>query len=177
VSAQALVPTGLGPALLDHLGEQLASAERLLEAVLRQAARIRERDVEGVLAALAELQSEMERRGALERVRADLLARAASALAVPAHAITLDAMCSLLAPAEAVAARERSAQLRGLLGEVSRRHGLNRALMRQELAFLEHLVRLIGGEEEGGYGPAGSSGARPALAPRAAAHRVLDLQA
>ncbi|MBA2637532.1 MAG: hypothetical protein H0U79_04805 [Solirubrobacterales bacterium] len=42
-----------GPtAILGHLGEQLASAERLLETVLRQAAAIRARDVETVLSAI-----------------------------------------------------------------------------------------------------------------------------
>ena len=71
---------------------------------------------------------------------------------------------------EAEAARARSAELRGLLDEIVREHGINRALMRQELAFLDHLVRLIGDEPEDGY--------RPDSGPRARSpHRVLDLQA
>ncbi|MDP9400458.1 MAG: flagellar protein FlgN [Actinomycetota bacterium] len=177
MTVQALMPVGLGPALLGHLAEQLSSTERLLESVLRQATAIRARDVETVLAALAEVQTEMERRAGLERVRGELLAQAAAALGVPPHAITLDAMCTLLQPAEALAARERSAHLRGLLAEVSRRHTLNRALMRQELAFLEHLVRLIGGEDDDvAYAPPGS-GPGAVTAARTAAHRVLDLQA
>ncbi len=69
MTAQALMPVGLGPALLGHLAEQLSSTERLLESVLRQATAIRARDVETVLAALAEVQTEMERRAGLERVR------------------------------------------------------------------------------------------------------------
>ena len=53
-----------------------------------------------------------------------------------------------MAPLEAATARERSAELRGLLEEIAREHGINRALMRQELAFLDHLMRLVGGEPE-----------------------------
>ena len=51
--------------------------------------------------------------------------------------------------------------------------------MRQELAFLSHLVRLVGNEHEGGYRPAGESAAEaPAGAPGARSiHSVLDLQA
>jgi len=47
--------------LLRHLDDQLTSARRLLDAVLRQGAAIRNKDVDGVLARLAELQTEMER--------------------------------------------------------------------------------------------------------------------
>ena len=50
------------------------------------------------------------------------------------------------APAEATAALERSAELRGLLAEVVREHAINRVLMRQELAFLDHLTRELGAE-------------------------------
>ena len=50
--------------------------------------------------------------------------------------------------------------------------------MRQELAFLSHLVRLVGDEPEAGYQPGGApAGARrPAGAPPPL-HRALDLQA
>jgi hypothetical protein len=45
--------------------------------------------------------------------------------------------------------------------------------MRQELAFLDHLMRLVGNEPDAGYGPqAGASSSPPP-----AKHRVLDLQA
>ena len=60
--------------------------------------------------------------------------------------------------------------LRGLLAEIAREHGINRALMRQELSFLDHLVRLIGHEPEPGYSPDG--GGEPAVAPR-----IFDTQA
>jgi hypothetical protein len=181
VSAALLpaAPAGaLGPALIGHLDHQLASTERLLQAVLAQTAAIRDRDVDTVLACVTEIQGEMERRAGLEHVRAELLARAGAALGVPAHVVTLDAMCSLVPPAEAAAARERSAQLRGMLAEVGRHHQANRILMRQELAFLEHLTRLLGGEEQGGYAPGGRGLIAPPVHPAATnPHRVLDLKA
>jgi hypothetical protein len=68
-------------------------------------------------------------------------------------------------------ARERSAELRGLLAEIAREHGINRALMRQELAFLSHLTRLIGNDAEPGYDPSGTTGTA------APSHHVLDLRA
>ena len=78
-------------------------------------------------------------------------------------------------------ARERSAELRGLLAEIAREHGINRALMRQELAFLDHLTRLIGGgaTPTPGYRPppSGRRHAPTAAPPRRPGHRVLDLQA
>ena len=69
---------------------------------------------------------------------------------------------------------QRSAELRGLLAEIAREHGINRALMRQELAFLSHLTRLIGQEAEPGYSP--PNGARRHT-PAPSAYRALDLQA
>jgi hypothetical protein len=165
----------LGTALIAHLDDQLASTQRLLQLVLSQSAAIRDRDVDTVLSAIGEIQGEMERRAGLERTRAELLARAGGSLGVPAHVVTLDAICSLIHPTHALAARERSAELRGLLGEVGRQHQANRILMRQELAFLEHLTRLLGGEEHGGYAPPGAGA--PAHPAATSPHRVLDLQA
>jgi hypothetical protein len=157
--------------LLAHLDAQLASARRLLGLVLEQGKAIRARDVDGVLGKLAEVQTEMGRRGGLEQDRAGLLQRAGAALGVPATEVTLERLCTLVTPGAAEAARLRSAELRGLLGEIAREHGINRALMRQELAFLSHLTRLIGRGTEPGYQSTGSAG------PAAASHHVLDLQA
>ena len=161
--------------LLVHLDQQISSARHLLKLVLAQGAAIRERDTEAVLARLAEIQSEMVRRGKLEGDRTSLLQRAGAALGVPATTVTLERLCSLISPNAAIAARERSAELRGLLAEIAREHGINRALMRQELAFLSHLTRLIGQEAEPGYSPPG--GARPAGSVAPSAYRALDLQA
>jgi hypothetical protein len=167
------VTTVLEAELLVHLDTQINSARALLKLVLAQGAAIRERDSEAVLARLADIQSEMVRRGTLENERAQLLQRAGAALGVPATAVTLERLCALVTPGAARAAMERSAELRGLLAEIAREHGINRALMRQELTFLSHLTRLIGQETQPGYRPPGGPG--PAGAPPV--HRALDLQA
>jgi hypothetical protein len=177
--------TAFGGEVLRHLETQVDSARRLLDTVLRQGAAIRARDVDAVLARLAEIQAEMERRGGLERERARILTHAASLLGCPAHAVTLDALASLLGEHEALAAKGTSAELRGLLGEVQREHTVNRALMRQELAFLSHLTRMLGVDgEDVGYRPPREPGAtmRATLDPAAlgaysGTRRVLDLEA
>ena len=166
--------TMLEAELLAHLDAQLASARRLLALVLDQGAAIRSRDVDGVLGKLAEIQTEMGRRGAPEQERAGVLQRAAAALGVPATEVTLERLCSLVTPGAAELARERSAELRGLLAEIAREHGINRALMRQELAFLSHLTRLVGEDQDGGYQPGGAP-AEPS--PAVPLHTTLDLRA
>jgi FlgN protein len=164
--------SGLGDDVLVHLDAQIASAKRLLDLVLRQGQAIRERRVDDVLARLADIQAEMGRRGALEGSRASILTAAGEALGIPPHAVTLDALAELLDPAQAGLARRRSAELRGLLAEVVREHAINRALMRQELAFLDHLMRELGAEPDVGYAPP-----TMAQAPRRPNLRMLDLEA
>jgi hypothetical protein len=141
----------LSGAVLQHLDAQLDSARRLLELILRQGQAIRERDVEGVLLRLSDVKTEMAMRARLEHERAALIDRAGAALGVTPAGVTLDALTALMPAEEAAAARERSTELRGLLSEIAREHGINRALMRQELAFLDHLVRLIGQDTPGGH--------------------------
>jgi hypothetical protein len=171
----ALVPhTSLGDELVAHLDAQIASAQRLLDGVLRQGQAIRARQVEEVLARLTDIQAEMGRRAALEAHRAAILTAAGTALGIPPHTVTLEALSQLLHPGQATAAAERSARLRGLLTEITREHAINRALMRQELAFLDHLMRELGGELDTGYAPPANGAGRPA--PRAP-FRTLDLEA
>ena len=176
-------PTAFGTDVLRHLDAQIASARRLLDAVLRQGAAIRNRDVDAVLARLGEMQAEMERRSGLERDRVRLLTQAGGGLGVPPHTVTLEALSQLLNQHEALAAKGRSAELRGLLAEVQREHIVNRALMRQELAFLSHLTRQLGVDgEDVGYRPPSEPGAnmRATLDPAAQAvrmRRALDLEA
>ena len=164
---------GLGNDVVAHLDAQIASARRLLSAVLRQGQAIRAREVEEVMARLADIQAEMGRRAALDGARTTILTSAGAALGIPPHTVTIESLADLLAPAHASAALARSAELRGLLAEVVREHAINRVLMRQELAFLDHLMRLVGQEPEADYAPPQS--AAPSAAP--AKHRVLDLQA
>jgi hypothetical protein len=167
--------TVLEAELLAHLDAQIASGSRLLGLVLEQGKAIRARDVDAVLARLADVQTEMGRRGSLEQDRAALLQRAGAALGVQVAAVTLEHLCALVTPAAAQAARDRSAELRGLLAEIAREHGINRALMRQELSFLAHLTRLVGQEPEPGYGHPGGNGGTQPTAP--SLHRILDLKA
>ena len=171
MTATAATVPGLAGDVIAHLDEQIASARRLLASILAQGAAIRARDVEAVVGRLADIKTEMDLRGRLEEERAVLLARAGTALGVPAPAVTLDAIATLMSTHEAAEARVRSAELRGLLDEIAREHGTNRALMRQELSFLDHLVRLMGSEAEAGYNPAGPSSPPPS------GPRALDLQA
>ncbi|HMJ37271.1 MAG TPA: flagellar export chaperone FlgN [Baekduia sp.] len=181
--APPAAPTAFGTDVLRHLDAQIASARRLLDAVLRQGAAIRSRDVDGVLARLGEMQAEMERRAALERDRVRILTQAGGGLGVAPHTVTLDALAQLLSAHEAQAAKGRSAELRGLLAEVQREHVTNRALMRQELAFLSHLTRQLGVDgEDVGYRPPSEPGAtmRATLDPAAQPvrmRRALDLEA
>jgi hypothetical protein len=168
--------TVLEAELLVHLDTQINSARHLLKLVLAQGTAIRERDTDAVLSRLADIQSEMVRRGALEQERTGLLQRAGAALGVPATTVTLERLCTLVSPGAAKAAMERSSELRGLLAEIAREHGINRALMRQELAFLSHLTRLIGQEGEAGYRPPGANSSTSAPS-SPAIYRALDLQA
>ena len=165
--------------VLEHLDAQLASARRLLAQILRKAVAIRRRDVDGVLATMTDIQGEMASRGRLESERTELLWRAGNALGIPAEAVTLAELTMLMSEQEGEDARARSAELRGLLGEVEREHSINRALMRQELSFLEHLTRMLGGGVDNpGYRPPGrgSPRGRAASAYGSSTH-VLDLEA
>jgi hypothetical protein len=166
---QPRIDEALSGAVLAHLDVQIESARRLLASILSQGTAIRARDVEGVVARLAEVKSEMGARTDLEEQRTNLLVRAGLALGVPAPQVTLDAMTMLMPVNEGARARQRSAELRGLLAEIAREHGINRALMRQELSFLDHLVRLIGQEPDTGYRPGGND--------PVPTHRVIDAQA
>ena len=166
---QRRVDPALAGDVLMHLDAQIESARRLYGSILSQGKAIRARDVEAVVARLSDVRTEMSLRATLEEQRTDLLMRAGVALGVPAPNVTLEAMTTLMPAVDSALARQRSAELRGLLSEIAREHGINRALMRQEMAFLDHLVRLIGQEPEAGYGPTGGD--------PAPTHRVVDAQA
>jgi len=151
VSTQLLVQDNVLPAAVArHLELQIGSAQRLLDLVLRQGAAIRERDVEAVLARLGDIQVEMAARESLERERTELIRRAAIRLGCEPVEVGLPALAGLAAPAEQERLLTRSAELRGLLAEIAREHGINRALMRQELTFLDHLLRISGEESQPG---------------------------
>jgi hypothetical protein len=160
--------------VLAHLDTQLVSARRLLEAVLEQGAAIRARDVHTVVRLAGLLHGEMTRRQGIEGERARLLSISGALLGVPPETVTLTRLSTLMEPAAAELAQARSAELRGLLHELQREHSCNRALMRLELAFLDHLMTSLALDGAHGYDPRGSSSAGPRQ--RGAIH-VLDLRA
>jgi hypothetical protein len=157
-------------ALLEHLDAQIESTRRMLRILLAQTDAIRRQDVEGGLARLGDVQGELIQRERLERERDEILRRAATGLGLEPEQVELDDLL-LLSPAhEAAAARERSALLKGLLSELAAVHGRNRVLIRQELAFLDHLMRAVSNTPQAGYSAAGRAVA-------GAGHQTLDARA
>jgi FlgN protein len=160
--------------VIAHLEAQLVAARRLLQVVLEQGVAIRNRDVRGVVQLTGVLQAELQRRQLLEHERVALLARAGARLGVPGGSVTIPLLQDVMDVDSAQLANARSAELRGLLEEIQREHYVNRALMSQELAFLDHLLALAG---LGGGESYNAGGDR--LATTAAdltGHRVLDLE-
>jgi flagellar FlgN protein len=175
ITSDGQVDEVLGNDVVAHLEAQLHSGRRLLGVVLEQGAAIRARDVHNVVALTGLLGAELQRRSIIETERIRLLERAGLRLGVNPGAVSLTLLERLMTPALAETARARSAELRGLLAEVQREHHVNRALMNQELAFLDHLLRLVDADREVGYDAAGDRSRAPA--PRLASrHRVLDLE-
>jgi hypothetical protein len=142
----------------DHLERQLGSARRLLRIVLAQREAIQRQDVETVLAQLSEVQTEMATRTQLEQERDVILEAAARRLGVAPETIGLDALLELVPAPEAGELRQKSAELRGLFQEIALVHGQNRVLIRQELSFLDHLIRILSGAPQAGYSPFGGQG-------------------
>jgi flagellar biosynthesis/type III secretory pathway chaperone len=147
--------------LLEHLDRQLQSARRLLRIVIAQRDAIRRQDVETVLAQLGEVQTEMAMRMQLEAERDELIDGAGRHLGVAPETIDLEALAGLVAPEEADQLREKSTELRGLFSEIALVHAQNRVLIRQELSFLDHLIRVLSGTPQSGYSPFGGTSAPP----------------
>lgn len=162
--------------LLSHLAAQIGSAERLLALVLEQGAAIRRRDVHDVVRLAGMLSGEMERRRQIELDRSALLGRAGLRLGVPPEAVTITRICALLGAHDAAQAAARSAQLTGMLHELQREHLVNRALMKVELSFLDHLMKTLSLDANPVYDSTGA-GARGARIDPTAGMRVLDLEA
>jgi hypothetical protein len=158
--------------VLSHLEAQVQSVRGLLQVVLDQGAAIRARNVQAVVTLTGVLQGEMQRRKTIEHARLLLLHRAGQRLGVSAAQVTLIDLCALMDCATAELVQNRSAELRGLLEVVQREHHVNRALMSQELAFLDHLLRLSGAGDTA-YDAAGDRATVRASAP--GRHRMLDV--
>jgi flagellar biosynthesis/type III secretory pathway chaperone len=147
--------------LLEHLERQLQSARRLLRIVIAQRDAIRKQDVETVLAQLGEVQTEMALRMQLETERDELIDNAGRHLGVAPETIDLEALAGLVPADEADELREKSTELRGLFSEIALVHAQNRVLIRQELSFLDHLIRVLSGTPQSGYSPFGDRPASP----------------
>lgn len=143
--------------LIAHLERQIESSRRLLKIVLSQGESIRRQDVEGVLARLADVQTEMAQRARIELERDDLLRSEATRIGVAPETLDLEAMLAGRPAAEGIHARALSGELKGLLAEIGNVHDQNRVLLRQELTFLDHLLRVVSGSPQGGYSRAGWS--------------------
>jgi hypothetical protein len=183
VSPAALIPheasqrdRTLAADVLAHLEAQIESARSLLEVVLEQGAAIRVRDVQTVVRLAGILRGEMGRRQLLEEERTRLLARSGERLGLPAEAVTLALLSTLMDAATAERASARSAELRGLLHELQREHSCNRALMQIELGFLDHLMGMLSLDGVNGYDTHGSSKPITRSRPHGGLH-VLDLRA
>ncbi len=166
----------LAAEVLTHLDEQLVSARGLLSAVLEQGAAIRARDVQAVVRLAGMLRGEMERRALLEERRTEILAVCGERLGIAAHEVTLPALAAIFSPADMERANARSAELRGLLGELQREHTTNRSLMQLELGFLDHLMGILALDGVSGYDTSGTSTSISRPRPHGALH-VLDLHA
>ena len=153
--------------VIAHLDAQLVAVRRLLQIVLEQGAAIRKRDVHDVVRLAGLLQAEMQRRKQLEDARVLLLERAGVRLGVTPGSVTLSLLEQVIDPDVVPAARSSSAELRGMLNVVQREHACNRALMHQELAFLDHLLRLV----DDGSGAYNSGGERPSATQSLMANR------
>lgn len=153
ISSERPVDAVLTRDVLSHLATQLESARRMLAIVLEQATAIRQRAVPQVVALATSLQTEMHRREVIEAERLQLLERAGTHLGVSPGDVSIAMLANLMDDESSEIARNRTAELRGMLLEIQQEHTTNRALMQQELAFLDHLLRLAG--NAGGYDSGG----------------------
>ncbi len=171
---QPRADSALTTEVVAHLEAQLVAARRLLQVVLEQGAAIRNRDVRGVVALTGVLHAELQHRQMLETERLALLERAGVRLGIPGGSVTLALLETLMESDSALVAGARSSELRGLLEVVQREHHVNRALMSQELAFLDHLLKLAGVAGDESYNAGGDRLATTAA--QTTGHRVFDLE-
>jgi hypothetical protein len=171
---QARADAALTTEVIAHLDAQLVAARRLLQVVLEQGAAIRNRDVRGVVQLTGVLQVELQHRQMLEHERIALLERAGARLGIAGGSVTMAVLETLMDTDSALAAGAKSAELRGLLEVIQREHHVNRALMSQELAFLDHLLKLAGVAGDESYNAGGDRLATTAA--QTTGHRVFDLE-
>ena len=142
-------------ALIAHLEAQIASAERLLANVNAQTEAIKTQDISTLMARLGDVQGEINIRKQLELERERLIAAAAARRSLPREQVDLEVLLEGAPPVEAAQARALSKHLKSVLEQVGRVHTNNRTLIRQELTFVDHLIRIITGQPQPGYSPGG----------------------
>jgi hypothetical protein len=148
--------------LVTHLEAQISSAERLLATVVAQTEAIKTQDVPELLARLGDVQTELGVRKQLELERERLIQGAAARRGVAPESIDLEALLEGVPPEPATRVRSLSSHLRTVLAQVAQVHGSNRVLIRQELTFVDHLLRVLSGTPQAGYSPGGwASASRP----------------
>jgi flagellar biosynthesis/type III secretory pathway chaperone len=174
LAADISVDADLTRDVLVHLSAQLDSARRMQAIVLEQATAIRQRAIPAIVRLASALQSEMHRREVIEAERLKLLERASVKLGVSASDVSITMLAEFMDETCAEMTLDRTSELRRMLQEIQREHTTNRALMQQELAFLDHLLRLAG--SAGGYDSAGEQTSSRRRGPLM--HRpVFDLEA
>lgn len=169
--------TPLGRELLGHLDEQLRSIERLQSAVTALGVAVSARDAPAVVLHTGTIEAETTFRGTLEERRTALLVRGGALLGIEPWQVTVSALCTLISPLEATTAQERSERLVAATEAVHHDHRCNRALMQQELTFIDHLRRLGGNLSDVTYEPPTGARVPSPSTPAALPNRVLDLQA
>jgi hypothetical protein len=108
------------------------------------------------------LQSEMSRREQLELDRARLLGMAADRLGVNAEDVTVQRLKDLCSDDAYDQLHGHAQALKHLLGEVERKHRLNRELIEQELQFVGFMLEAVGEPQRPGtYDKHGEKTAQP----------------
>jgi hypothetical protein len=154
-----------------NLGEQERVWRRLLDLSLAQLQALQQQDVHGVHALLQEIEVVMLDRSRTEVRRSMLLTQAGSMLGIPADEVTRE---HLLAHCDEAVAQEltRSAEeLRALVVELDAVVARNAAMLEQELAIIDVLVRgaTVDTSTKATYGKSGVENEAPRL-------RLLDAQ-
>ena len=154
-------------ALAARLAEQVEVQHRLLELADSQALALRDGDLEALRAIVAEQEASVLESGRLERERAEEARRLCGALGLAADA-TIAELAAVLPNDEAAAVERESRALRLAVAELREASSRNRALIEQELALIDDVVRhVIVGE------PTSYNGRELPVVPR----RLLDREA
>ena len=128
--------------VLVNLQAQVRTYRRLLDLSQAQVVALRDRDVQAVHAILQEIELTMIDRGVVDQGRTAILGRVATELGLPIEAVNVRVIqehAGDASLAEGIGAC--SAELKELIGDLDVVVGKNKALLEQELAMIDHMVR------------------------------------